>query len=57
MAEIPLVGEEFAGYRLLSVLASESLGLLNGLLSFLGEFVKPEWHLFYLSFSKQSSVR
>jgi hypothetical protein len=36
-------------YGLIAVLASESLGLLDGLLRLLGEFVKPEWHLFLSS--------
>jgi hypothetical protein len=36
--------------RLMSVLAGEFLRLLDGFLSFLGQFVKPEWHGFFFSY-------
>ena len=36
--------------RLISVLAGESLRLLNGFLSFLGQLIKPEWHGYFFSY-------
>ncbi len=37
-------------HRLMPVLAGEFLRLLDGLLCFLGEFVKSEWHFIYPSY-------